>query len=461
MATTQSSSETTQEKKHVAIAGAGLVGSLLSILLAKQGYAVSIYERRQDMRRADISAGRSINLALSERGWRALEAAGIANDIRPVAIPMKGRMVHNLDGSLSFQPYGTEEHQAIYSVSRGGLNMALMNLAENNPDVTIHFEQRCEDVDLDNAGLVLHNEQTGEQHAVQADYLIGADGAFSAVRGKMQKTDRFNYSQDYLDYGYKELCIPPGENGSWLIEKNALHIWPRGNYMLIALPNIDGSFTCTLFFPFEGTPSFATLQTREDVAAFFNEVFPDAVPLMPTLLDDFFSNPTSSLVTVRCYPWIHGNNVALIGDAAHAVVPFYGQGMNAGFEDAHVFYQLLQQHKHNWDTFLPAYQEARKANADAIAQLALNNFIEMRDLVADETFLLRKKIEKKIHEMYPDTYLPLYSMVTFSEKTYAEAFAEGKKQDGFMKRLMEYPNLEHAWESADFEQRIHEFMAQY
>lgn len=461
MATTQSSSGTTHTNKRIAIAGAGLVGSLLSILLAKRGYAVDIYERRQDMRRADISAGRSINLALSERGWRALEAAGIANDIRPVAIPMKGRMVHNLDGSLSFQPYGTEEHQAIYSVSRGGLNMALMNLAEQHPDVTIHFEQRCDDVDLENASLALYNEQTSEHYTVQADHLIGADGAFSAVRGKMQKTDRFTYSQEYLDYGYKELSIPPNEDGSWKLEKNALHIWPRGNYMLIALPNIDGSFTCTLFFPFEGTPSFAMLQTPDDVATFFNEVFPDAVPLMPTLLDDFFGNPTSSLVTVRCYPWIHTDKVALIGDAAHAVVPFYGQGMNAGFEDAHVFFNLLEQHNHNWATMLPAYQEARKANADAIAQLALNNFIEMRDLVADETFLLRKKIEKRIHEMYPDTYLPLYSMVTFSEKTYAEAFAEGKKQDVFMKRLMEYPNIEQAWENSDFEQRIHEFMAQY
>lgn len=451
-------SDTTKEK--VTIVGAGLVGALLSILLAKRGYAVAMYERRPDMRRTDIGAGRSINLALSDRGWRALEAAGIADDIRPVAIPMKGRMVHNTDGSLSFQPYGTDAGQAIYSVSRGGLNMALMDLAESHPDVAIYFGQRCKDVNLDTAAATLYNETTGETHTVEASHLIGADGAYSAVRWKMLKTDRFDYSQDYLDYGYKELTIPPGENGTWRMEKNALHIWPRGNYMLIALPNIDGSFTCTLFFPFEGTPSFAELKNPYDVQQFFTEVFPDAVPLMPTLIEDFFSNPTSSLVTVRCYPWVHGK-AALIGDAAHAVVPFYGQGMNAGFEDARVFGELLDRYENNWDEMLPVFQQERKPNADAIAELAVNNFIEMRDLVADPVFLLRKKIEKKIHELYPDRYLPLYSMVTFSDKTYYEALTEGKKQDVFMRELMNYPNVADVWDTPEFEERIHEFMKKY
>lgn len=446
---------------HVAIAGAGLVGSLLSILLAKRGYNVDVYERRPDMRRANISAGRSINLALSDRGWKALEAAGIAEALRPVAIPMRGRMVHNLNSTLDFQPYGTESHQAIYSVSRGGLNMALMDLAEQHSNVRYHFEQRCLDVDLDNATLHLYNESTEEQHTVQADHIVGADGAFSAVRWKMQKTDRFDYSQTYLNYGYKELHIPPDEHGNWRMEKNALHIWPRGNYMLIALPNVDGSFTCTLFFPFEGNPSFAMLQTPDDVAQFFNEIFPDAVPLMPTLVEDFFINPTASLATVRCYPWVHLDKVALIGDAAHAIVPFFGQGMNAGFEDARIFAELLQEYNDDWEQMLPVYQQQRKPNTDAIAELAINNFIEMRDLVTDPHFILRKKIEKKIHSLYPDIYLPLYSMVTFSEKSYFEALSEGKKQDIFMAQLMDFPNVADAWDSPEFEARIHEFMKNY
>ncbi len=446
---------------HVAIAGAGLVGSLLSILLAKRGYKVDVFERRPDMRRETISAGRSINLALSDRGWKALEAAGIADALRPVAIPMKGRMVHNLNGTLDFQPYGTESHQAIYSVSRGGLNMELMNLAESQPNVAYHFNQRCTDVDLDSATLEFYSEDTGEEHTVQAGHIIGADGAFSAVRWKMLKTDRFDYSQDYLNYGYKELHIPPDETGGWRMEKNALHIWPRGNYMLIALPNIDGSFTCTLFFPFEGIPSFDTLRTADDVIEFFNAVFPDAVPLMPTLIEDFFGNPTSSLVTVRCYPWIHGDKVALIGDAAHAIVPFFGQGMNAGFEDARIFAELLADNNDDWAQTLPVYQQQRKPNTDAIAELAVNNFIEMRDLVADPHFILRKKIEKKIHSLYPERYLPLYSMVTFSDKSYFEAWSEGKKQDIFMAELMDYPHLEEVWNTPEFEERIHEFMKRY
>ncbi len=447
--------------RHVAIAGAGLVGSLLSILLAKRGYKVDVFERRPDMRRETISAGRSINLALSDRGWKALEAAGIAEALRPVAIPMKGRMIHNLNGSLDFQPYGTESHQAIYSVSRGVLNMELMNLAEQQPNVAYHFNHRCVDVDLDTATLQFHNEATNENHTVQADHVLGADGAYSAVRWRMLKTDRFDYSQDYLDYGYKELHIPPDATGGWRMEKNALHIWPRGNYMLIALPNIDGSFTCTLFFPFEGTPSFEVLQTADDVLQFFNEVFPDAVPLMPTLIEDFFENPTSSLVTVRCYPWVRHDKVALIGDAAHAIVPFFGQGMNAGFEDARVFAELLADNNDDWAQTLPVYQQERKPNTDAIAELAVNNFIEMRDLVADPQFILRKKIEKKIHSLYPDRYLPLYSMVTFSDKSYFEALSEGKKQDVFMAQLMDYPNIADTWDTPKFEKRIHEFMERY
>jgi kynurenine 3-monooxygenase len=323
------------------VVGAGLVGSLLAIYLAKRGEKVQVFERRPDMRKANISAGRSINLALSDRGLKALRGVGIEQEIRDISIPMHGRMVHGTDGSTNFQPYG-KEGQYILSVSRGELNRKLMSLAESHSEVSFHFDHRCTGVDLDSATCNFIDEGTGKETTVAADRIFGTDGAFSAVRGRMQVNDRFNYSQQYLEHGYKELTIPPTADGGFRMDCNSLHIWPRGNYMLIALPNLDGSFTCTLFFPFEGPTSFASLQTPQQVETFFNEVFPDAVPHMPTLAEDYFANPTASLVIIRCSPWNYGEKALLLGDAAHAIVPFYGQGMNAGFEDCTVFEELAQ-----------------------------------------------------------------------------------------------------------------------
>lgn len=423
-------------KKDVTIIGAGLVGSLLSIYLSKRGYAVKLYERRPDMRKGRMSAGRSINLALSDRGIKALEEVGIMDDIRKICIPMHGRYIHNADGTTAFQPYG-KQGQFINSVSRGELNKKLMDLAESK-GAKIFFNHRCEKIDWEKNTITFEVSNLIPQSA-SFHSLFAADGAYSSARLQHQiQHDRFQYSQYYIDFGYKELNIPAGVNGDFKMEKNALHIWPRGNYMLIALPNIDGSFTCTLFFPFEGEPSFASLNTKEKVEEFFEKTFTDAVPLMPTLKEDFFNNPTSSLVTVKCYPWIREDKFALIGDAAHAIVPFFGQGMNCGFEDCSVLNSLMEKYGDDWRIVLSEYQKLRKPDADAIAELALNNFVEMRDKVADPKFLLQKKIEGKLNEKYPDKWIPAYSQVTFNPQIrYSEALERGNRQEAIMKRVME------------------------
>lgn len=434
------------EKKNIAIVGAGLVGSLLSIYLSKRGYSVTVIERRPDMRSQQVDGGRSINLALSNRGIKPLEEVGLAGAIRKLAIPMHGRMIHDIKGHLNFQPYG-KKGQFINSISRSELNIMLMTEAEKT-GVKFLFSLRCGSIGFDDTSIVTI-ANTGAVSKQQFDLIIGADGAFSAVRDAMRITDRFNFSQQYIDHGYKELVIPPGKNGEFLIEKNALHIWPRDRYMLIALPNPDGNFTCTLFYPFEGEQSFEKLKTENEVRIFFESNFPDATQIMPTLTSDFFGNPTSSLVTIHCFPWLK-NNTLLIGDAAHGIVPFYGQGMNAGFEDCRVLNRLLDQHDDDWGKVLPEFQNLRKPDTDAIAQLALDNFIEMRDLVANEDFILRKKIEAKLHELYPDKWIPLYSMVTFhDEMRYSEALRIGQKQRQIMDAVLKRPGIQSNWESID------------
>lgn len=439
--------------KNITIIGAGMVGSLLSIYLAKRGYKVTMYERRPDMRLEKISAGKSINLALSDRGWRGLEGVGIEEEIRKIGIPMQGRMIHNAAGELTFQQYG-EKGQAIYAISRGVLNCEMMNLAEKN-GVTIQFNERCTGLDLETNVIRFENSVTKKSTTVTSDLTFGADGAFSAARLQMQLgTDRFQYSQYYIDHGYKELVIPPAKDGGFRMEKNALHIWPRGGYMMIALPNLDGSFTVTLFFPFEGKESFAAIRTEKECIDFFTRVFPDAVELMPTLAEDFFHNPTSGLVTVKCFPWTYKDKVALIGDAAHAITPFFGQGMICGFEDCTVLNALIGEHNGDWKKILPAYQVARKPNGDAIADLALMNFVEMRDLVGSPKFLLQKKIESLIHTKYPEKWLPLYSQVAFSSIPYSVALANGKNQQAIMEEVMALPDIENRWESAEVEQFI-------
>ena len=417
--------------ERVIIIGAGLVGSLLSLLLAKKGYQVVVYEKRDDLRLGKEGAGRSINLALSDRGLRALDRVNCKDKVLELVIPMRGRMIHDLDGKQELQPYG-DAGQVINSISRAALNILLMNEAEQ-AGVVFNFNTRCQDVDLDRGTIwILDNHDQASE--IGGGIIIGADGAFSALRASLQKTDRFNYEQRYLAHGYKELTIPP-LNGELAMDPNSLHIWPRKSYMLIALPNLDKTFTCTLFFPFEGNPSFQSIQTDDDIVNFFESSFPDARSLMPDLIEQYNTNPASSLVTVRCEPWSKGKFL-LIGDAAHAIVPFYGQGMNAGFEDCSVLDEILDRNNGDWERTSIEFSSERKQDADAIADLALRNFIEMRDSVADPQFIARKAIEKELHERYGDQWLPLYSMVTFNEMPYSEALRRGKIQDKIMGEQM-------------------------
>jgi kynurenine 3-monooxygenase len=445
-------------KRSVTILGAGLVGSVLAVLLRKRGYEVTIYERRPDMRKEAIGAGRSINLAMSNRGWKALELAGLREDIEAIAIPMPGRFLHQEDGSSAFQAYG-KNGEAIYSVSRGELNKKLMDLAEQN-GAQILFNQRCSRVDVPQNTIYIQGAD-GSEEAIKCDLLFGADGAFSALRTAMSFTDRTNFSQFYIEAGYKELNIPAGPEASWPIEKNALHIWPRHNYMMIALPNIDGSFTCTLFFPFEGTPSFASLKTEAEVEAFFKDQFPDAITLMPTLVHDFMNNPVSSLITTKIFPWRNEDHSCLIGDAAHAIVPFYGQGMNAGFEDCSVLESLMEQYGEDWDTILKEFEQQRKPNADAVADLALNNFIEMRDKVADPVFLERKKVEKELGRRYAGRFNSVYEMVSFSHTPYAYALHCTKAQDILLGKILAEGDFFQNIEQPAFADQVEVWLKEY
>jgi kynurenine 3-monooxygenase len=441
-------------KKNIVIVGAGLVGSLLSIYLAKRGHKVKLFERRGDMRNGKTEAGRSINLALSDRGLLALEKVGLAEEIKKISIPMHGRFMHNADGSTAFQPYG-KEGQYINSVSRGELNKKLMDLAEQN-SVQIFFHEKCSVINWKENEIEFENTLSGDTTDVTADVVFAADGAFSGARLQHQlQHDKFDYQQSYIDCGYKELTIPAGQGNSFLMEKNVLHIWPRKDYMLIALPNLDGNFTCTLFFPFEGEFSFQKLDTEEKVIAFFEKTFPDTLNLIPDLTQQFFQNPVSSLVTVKCYPWIRKDKFALIGDAAHAMVPFFGQGMNCGFEDCRILDELIDQHGDDWKSILYKYQARRKPDADAIADLAVNNFIEMRDRTADPKFLLQKKIEARLHEKYPDKWIPAYTQVTFSPQIrYSDAFRNAMRQEAIMQQIMLRPGIEENWQSEEIEKLI-------
>ena len=443
--------------KNVTIVGAGLVGSLWAVYLSKAGYKVKIFEKRSDIRTTSIAAGKSINLALSERGWKAFETVGVADEIRKIAIPMYGRTMHDLDGNLTFQPYG-QEGQAIYSVSRGGINARMMDIAEEYGNAEISFNEECTNVDLENGIVYLQNlnTQTTSQH--QSDLVFAADGAFSAVRySAMQKLDRFNYEQRYIEDGYREIFLPAKEDGSYKLEKNTLHIWPRGRFMLIALPNEDGSFTCTLFMPHDKNEfSFENLKTKDQLDSFFQLTFPDFYELMPNIADSWEDHPLSALAIIRCYPWVHGRT-ALIGDAAHATVPFFGQGMNCGFEDCTVLWELMQQHNEDWEAIFEAYQISRKPNGDALQDLSLDNYYVMRDHVGKPDFLLQKKFERRIAELYPDKYLPLYSQVSFSHIPYSVAYEKGKEQDKFVKTIMAQYDIELLFEENGIDEIIHSY----
>ena len=417
------------KKTKITIVGAGLAGTLLATYLGRRGFAVEVYERRPDMRKAQISAGRSINLALSTRGIHALREVGVLDNLMKDAIPMPGRMIHPLTGELAFQPYGKSVDESINSISRGGLNIALMDAAEASGRVRFFFNQRCVGVDFANSVLHFRDESSGQISRKKAEVIFACDGAFSAVRSEMMKSVRYNFSQDYLAHGYKELTIPSLPDGGFRMEKHALHIWPRGSHMLIALPNPKGSFTCTLFLPFDGKESFAELNNPANVLLFFENQFPDAVPLLPNLKEEFFGNPTGDLVTIRAFPWFVNDSALLLGDAAHAIVPFYGQGMNCAFEDCTVLNECVERHGDNWAAVFSEFQNLRKQNADAIAQLALDNFIEMRDKVADPVFLMKKALEIKLEQTFPGDFLSTYARVTFHRAPYTEALEKGRVQD--------------------------------
>lgn len=440
-----------QNPKEIAVVGAGLVGSLLAIYLKRAGHNVHVFDRSPDIRKIQFS-GRSINLAMSNRGWKALEDIGIAEEIRKIGLPMDKRAIHMMDQSLNYQKYG-KEGESIYSLSRGVLNRKMIDLAEKE-GVAFFFEQKVWDISLSEAILKTGEDEHGALEEHKYDMIFGSDGAFSRVRHKMQRQSMFNYSQEFLEIGYKELNIPANADGSHKLDNSSLHIWPRGNFMLIALPNLDGSFTCTLFMPFKGENSFEQLDTKEKLVDFFAKFFPSTTEVISNLVEDFFKNPKSYLVTMKCFPWTHNDKVALIGDACHAIVPFYGHGMNAGFEDISVLNELMTKYGDDWQTIFTEYENSRKPNADAIAELSYRNFIEMSTKTADTNFVLQKKIEKWFSEKHPEKWIPLYSRVTFSHQPYAEALAIGDKQEAIMKEILAIENIEQIWETEPVEQRI-------
>ena len=444
-----------QTPLKIAIVGSGLVGSLLAIYLKKAGHTVHVYDRSPDIRNVNFT-GRSINLAMSNRGWRALDDMGLGDAIREIAIPMDKRAIHTVGQPLNYLYYG-KEGESIYSLSRGVLNRKMVTLAEE-AGAEFFFNTRVWDVTMATATLHTGETEQGAWDERNYDIVFGADGAFSRVRHRMQRQNMFNYSQEFLNTGYKELHIPANADGTHKLDKNSFHIWPRGEFMLIAMPNLDGTFTCTLFMPFTGENSFEALKDRETLEAFFLKYFPSTTDVMPDLVEDFFKNPTSTLVTMKCYPWTFEDKVALIGDACHAIVPFYGHGMNAGFEDITILNQLMQQFGDDWKTIFKEYEESRKPNADAIAELSYRNFMEMSSDTADPSFILRKKIEKRFSEKYPDKWLPLYSRVTFSHRPYAEALALGDRQKAIMDEVMLIDGLSGKWDSPEVDDKILELL---
>jgi kynurenine 3-monooxygenase len=412
------------------IVGTGLAGTLLACALAKAERRVDLYDRRPDPRLTGPQGGRSINLALSVRGLHALDEIGLKDRVVQSSVLMRGRMIHPVNGPLVFQPYGKDDTEALHSVSRAGLNKLLVEVAGQMPGVRMFFDHRCTAYEVKDGSLDF--EVGTNTTRIQSECVIGADGAYSAVRSSLQKLERFDFSQDYLTHGYKELSIPPAPDGGWRMDKHALHIWPRGDYMMIALPNADGSFTCTLFWPYDGPHGFARLTTEREVVSYFGEQFPDAVPLIPDLGPTYLQNPVGSLVTVRCRPWHVGGRVALIGDASHAVVPFLGQGMNAAFEDCSVLVECLNKNGGKAEVAFAEYESRRKPNADVLADLCLENFIEMRDKVGSPLFVMKKKLDVLLHKLAPQAYLPLYTMIEFTRIPYADALARARRQSSIV-----------------------------
>lgn len=428
------------KQPNILIVGAGLCGSLLALRMGQLGYKVSVYEQRPDLRKVDISAGRSINLAFSNRGNKAMKLVGLEEKVKALCIPMYGRMIHDSAGNTFQSNYSGRDDEYINSISRGDLNALLLNEAEAHEHVSIHFNKTCKLVDFENTSAVFIDYQTKLEHKKHADIIIATDGAGSIMRKSyyLGKKFLFSFSQNYLTHGYKELSILPAKNGEYQTSKNALHIWPRGQFMLIALPNLDGSFTVTLFLSYtEGKYNFNNLTTPTRVQDFFKKEFPDALALMPNLIEDFFKNPTAPLGTIKCSPWYYKGNTLLMGDAAHAIVPFYGQGMNASFEDVVEFDAVLNTHKNDWETIFKTYEAHRKKDTDAIADLAIDNFHEMKDHVANPLFKEKRKLEMALEKKFPLAYASKYALVTFNENIgYKDAMIKGRAQDKAILNLL-------------------------
>lgn len=419
----------------VTIVGAGLAGSFMAVYLGRRGFNVQVYERRGDMRAGAVGGGPSMNLGLSRRGIQALTEIGLIDAVMRAAIPMTGRMIHAVDGTRTFQPYGKDDREAIYAIRRNDLNVELINCADALPQVTFSFNKRCIQLDKERGAVVFHDEQTDQELYVESDFIIGADGVFSAVRQQMQRGERADYHQEFLDWGWKELTIPPGPNNTFSFEKNVFHLWPRGNSMMFAHPNRDGAFCCSFLLPFQGDPSFATLTTEDEALAFFQTFYRDIVPLTPNLACDFLRNPIVPLISIQTRPWHYKDRVVLIGDAGHAVYPFYAQGMNAAFEDCLVLRDCLDRHMGDWEAAFKEYQALRKRHTDALAQMSRENFIELRDTVRSPLLQTRKRLDVALSKLFPETWMPLHAMVTHTTIPYAEALKRSRRQDRILKWL--------------------------
>jgi kynurenine 3-monooxygenase len=434
---------------EIAVIGGGLTGTLLAIFLARHGYQIDVFERLPDARREHNESMRSINLAVSTRGWLALEKAGIGDSIKEISVPMKGRMIHDLSGRLTFQQYSSLD-KVIYSVSRRALNNELLTQADQFSNLKIRFNETCASANLDSGELFIENKRAKQNYSKFYRHVFAADGAFSKIRMQMQESQHVQFSQKYLMEGYKELTISADSNGSYKMDKNALHVWPRNEFMLIALPNLNGSFTSTIFLPFEGEYSFSALDTSSKIKSFFRKFFPDFTVLIPDLDDQLLSRPASPIVHIQCYPWSYKDKYLLIGDAAHAIVPFYGQGMNCAFEDVHILDDMIKSQDRDWTKLFRTFEEQRKPNTDAISELSLNNYTEMRELLTKPEFILKKKIENLLNKLSPSKWTSLYSLVTFSNIPYKNALEEGKKQEAIMNEIMQIPDIENLWMKEDF-----------
>jgi len=441
----------------IIVVGGGLVGPVAACYLARRGHEVHMFERRPDPRQTPPAPGKSVHLVISERGWRALADIGADEDVRRISIALRGRTIHSADGRTTFQPYGRPD-QCIYAVSRTALNEVLLDTVERLAGIRLHFDMRCVDVGLTDGTASFEDSRGKSVQTRQGAIVVGADGAFSAVRAKMLRRARLNFAQSCLEWGYRELEMRASSDRRAPLDPTTMHVWPRGGFMLSAFPNLDGSFTASVFLPFEGPLSFESVRTEAELLELFEGAFPDAVPLMPQLRRQFFTHPTQSLITLQCWPWTAAGRAALVGDAAHSVVPFYGQGMNAGFEDCTALDRCIEQHGEDWPAVLSSYERLRKPDTDALAELSLRNFIELRDRVGDPEFLRRKRIERRVADRYPDRFMPMYSMVAFSRMPYATAKQIGEAQDLIIDRLATVDGIDECWDTDVVQRRVEEIL---